>query len=171
MVNVQARRGNVSSALTGSDRCCNGTFLNEAAPERIYKNTMRLHGIALFMAVMAAFILTPRPVTANAIIDAGSKTTDTVNLLVWDIAADPAAALFATSDNATQFSFGSFDSIDDGFLSPELLSLEPGSFPAQLPGTQDILDAVPEPSSAAWLTSSLLTMAWLGRLKRQRFKL
>jgi len=123
------------------------------------------------MTVLAAFILTPQPVTANAIIDSGSKTTDetrpdAINALLWDIANDPAVPLFATSGNATQFNLESFDSSDHGFLSPELLSLEPGSFPAQLHGTQSILDAVPEPSSAAWLTCSFLTMAWLRRRKR-----
>jgi len=117
--------------------------------------------------VLAAFILTPRPAAANAIIDTVSATDetmpDTINLL--DIAAEPRAALFAASDNGTQFNLEPFDSSDEGFLSPELLSLEPGSFPAQLHGTQGILDAVPEPFSTPWIACGFLTIAWLGRRK------
>jgi hypothetical protein len=137
---------------------------------------MRLHGVALFIAVLAALILTPGPVRANAIIDTVSAATDettpdSISALLSDIMADTTTTFFPTPNNETQFNLESFDSSDDGFLSPELLSLEPGSFPAQLHGTQEILNAVPEPSSAAWLASSLLTLAWLGRRKRQRFKL
>jgi hypothetical protein len=137
---------------------------------------MRLHGISFLAAVLSVFIFTPRPATADAIIQTVSAATDettpdTINAFLSDIVAEPSAPLFPIPGNVTPFNLEPFDGSDEGFLSPELLSLEPGSFPAQHLGTQEILHAAPEPSSAAWLTSSLLTIAWLGLRKRQRFKL
>jgi hypothetical protein len=132
---------------------------------------MRLHGIALLAAVLAAFLLTPRPVAANAIIDTVSTapeetTQEAFGVFLSDIVAEPSASLFATPDDVTQLNLEPFDSSDQGFLSPELLSLEPGSFPAQIHGAQGILDAVPESVSTPWITCGLLTIAWIGRRKR-----
>jgi hypothetical protein len=131
---------------------------------------MRLHGRSFLVAVLAAFILTPRPVTANAIIETVSATEettpDTTSVLLPANVAEPNAPLFTSSDNVTQSNLEPFDSSDEGFLSPELLSLEPGSFPAHLHGTQEILNAVPEPFSTPWITCGLLTIAWIGGRKR-----
>jgi hypothetical protein len=132
---------------------------------------MRLHGRWFLVAVLAAFILTPRPVTANALIETVSAATDettpdTISVLLSDIDGEASAPLFAIPDNATPFNVEPFDPSDEGFLSPELLSLEPGSFPAKLHGTQEILDAVPEPFSTPWITCGLLTIAWIGGRKR-----
>jgi hypothetical protein len=132
---------------------------------------MRLHGISFLTAVLTMFILTSRPAAANAIIETVSAATDettpeALKVLLPDIAAEPNAALFAIPDNVTPLNIEPFDPSDDGFLSPELLSLEPGSFPAPLQGTQEILNAVPEPVSPPWITCGLLTIAWIGRRKR-----
>lgn len=51
------------------------------------------------------------------------------------------------------------------FLSPELLSLTRGSFPLALYDTQDITNAVPEPSALLFLTCGCLAIA-LGIRKR-----
>jgi hypothetical protein len=132
---------------------------------------MRLHGISFLAAALAAFILTPRPAAANAIIDTVSAATeettpDTSNAFLSDILAEPSAPLFGIPNNAAPFNLEHFDPSDEGLLSPELLSLEPGSFPAHLHGTQEILNAVPEPFSTPWITCGFLTIAWIGRRKR-----
>jgi hypothetical protein len=130
---------------------------------------MRLHGISFLVTVLAAFLLTPRPVAANAIIDTVSAATDettpdAISVLLSDIVGEPRAPFFATPDNVTQFNL-EVDPSDEGFLSPELLALEPGSFPAELHGTQGMLDALPEPFSTPWITCGFLTIAWIGRRK------
>jgi hypothetical protein len=126
---------------------------------------MRLHGIALFIAAMAALILTPSSVSANTILDIGSAadetTSDPIQLLPSDIVTDSPAPFFGALDGAA-----ATQSAEADFLSPELLSLEPGSFPPYLYGTQEILNPVPEPGSMRWITCSLLTIAWIGGRKR-----
>jgi hypothetical protein len=48
----------------------------------------------------------------------------------------------------------------EDFLSPVFLSMAGGGFPLRLYGTQAIVNPVPEPSSALWLTSILLAGVW-----------
>ena len=126
---------------------------------------MQVHGIALLMAVTAALIVTPRPLTANTISDTGlapgDTTSDAIQWLPSDIVTDSASPFFATSDGATDTETPEAD-----FLSPEFLSLEQGSFPPHLYRTQEILNAVPEPGSMQWITCSFLTIGWIGRRKR-----
>jgi hypothetical protein len=139
--------------------------LYEVTPERIYKNIMRVYGIALLMAVTAALIVTPRPLTANTISDTGlapgETTSDAIQWSPSDIVTDSASPFFGTSDGATDA-----ETTEADFLLPEFLSLEQGSFPPHLYRTQEILKAVPEPDSMQWITCSFFTVAWIGRRKR-----
>ncbi|HLK20751.1 MAG TPA: hypothetical protein VKT81_17485 [Bryobacteraceae bacterium] len=121
---------------------------------------MRNHGIILFTAVIAAFMLAPSSLFANPILNsapAAEETLESIPVSLSDVVNDSSAA----SAEAT-----SVHSEESDFLSPEFLSYEPGTFPTRLYRAQDMLNEVPEPFSAPWLTCGLLTIGWLGARKR-----
>jgi hypothetical protein len=122
------------------------------------------------MTVMAALMSTALSVSANTIFDTNPAADEMISTVIQvspsDVATDPITSLFGTSAIGTLDDAASFHPDDADLLSSEFLSLQPGSFPPHLYGTQGILDAVPEPTSAPWLTCGFLTIAWIGRRKR-----
>lgn len=121
---------------------------------------MRNHGIVLFIAVIAAFMLAPSSLFANPILSsapAAEETLESIPVLLSDVVDDSSEA----SVEVTSFHFEESD-----FLSPEFLSYEPGAFPTRLYRGQDMFNEVPEPCSAPWVTCGLLTIGWLGVRKR-----